>query len=192
MKIFKFLLLLILPISIFSQEQSISADFDGDQIADRVYVDDNSGTVTYELSSQKFKKIITEDYLDSGEISLKKKKNGFEIGVNQMRAGNSFQFRYEKSNGKMRLIGMQRYEFGPANNDGSGKSSVNLLTNNYIAEWNHYDLDKSELIKIPSIKKKMVLPKAYFNDLKNVYSLYLDQDIKYYRSEKKKMQKSKN
>lgn len=30
---------------------------------------------------------------------------------------------------------MSRYEFGSASNDGSGSSSINLLTGNYIAKY---------------------------------------------------------
>lgn len=81
-----------------------------------------------------------------------------------MRAGYAAQFRYEPKDKKIRLIGMSRYEFGPANNDGSGKSSVNLLTNDYIGEWNYYDLDKSRLIKMPTIKTKMTFKKKFLTD----------------------------
>jgi hypothetical protein len=39
-----------------------------------------------------------------------------------------------------------------------------LLTGNYIGNWNYYDLRKEQLIKIPSIKAKMNLPKTYFEN----------------------------
>ncbi len=65
---------------------------------------------------------------------------------------------------------MSRYEFGNAANDGSGKSSVNLLTGDYIGNWNYYDETKNKLVKIPTIKTKMYFPKIYleeFNDETN-------------------------
>lgn len=187
MRILKLFLFFIVPTMSFAQKEIISEDFDGDKITDKIYVDEAGGTVTYELSSQKFKKVSTEDFRDNGEIFLIPAKNGFKINLNQMRSGNSYQFRFEKSTEKMKLIGMQRFGFGPANNDGSGESSVNMLTNSYIADWNYYDLDKSELIKIPTIRKKMKLPKAYFNNLDNAFSMYIDKDYKYYISEKTRM-----
>ena len=176
MRILKLFLFFIVPTISFAQKEIIFEDFDGDKMTDKVYVDETGGMVTYELSTQNFKKVSTEDFRDIGEIFLSPSKNGFRIELKSMRSGNSYQFRYEKSTGKMQLIGMQRYEFGPANNDGSGESSVNLLTNSYIADWNYYDLDQSELIKIPTIKQKMILPKAYFNNLDNAFSMYIDKD----------------
>lgn len=87
----------------------------------------------------------------------------------------------------MRLIGMEREEFGPANNDGSGESSVNLLTNEYIGEWNYWDNSKMELVKMPTIKKKMVFPKVYFDTMNGEFSTYMEKDSGYYLSEKKKL-----
>lgn len=87
----------------------------------------------------------------------------------------------------MRLIGMRRTEFGPANNDGSGESSINLLTNDYIADWNYYDVKMSELIKMPSITKKMTFPKTYFDHLGDVFEKYLEKDLTYYEAEKKRL-----
>lgn len=185
----KFFLILTFPTLFIAQKKMLSADFDGDSIKDKVYLDSNTSEVVYQLSSQKFKKVSSNQFEDSGEIFFDKTKNGFKINLNQMRASNSYQFRYEKETGKMRLIGMERYEFGPANNDGSGESSVNLLTNTYIGEWNYFDETKRKLIKIPTIKKKMFFPKIYFDDLGNAFSTYIDKDTNYYLAEKKKLYK---
>lgn len=183
------LLILTFPTLFSAQEKMLSADFDGDSIKDKVYLDSNSSSVVYQLSSQKFKKVLSDHFEDSGEIFFDKTKNGFKINLNQMRASNSYQFRYEKETGKMRLIGMEREEFGPANNDGSGESSVNLLTNTYIGEWNYFDDNKMKLVKMPPIKKKMVFPKTYFDSLGNVFSTYIDKDTSYYLKEKKRLYK---
>lgn len=186
----KYLLFCLFPTLIFSQEKILSADFDGDKINDKVYLDSKIGAVVYELSSQKFRKVASDNFEDSGEIFFDKTENGFKVNSIQMRASYSYQFRYEKESGKMRLIGMKRDEFGPANNDGSGESSVNLLTNIYIGEWNYFDDNKNKLIKIPTIKKKMVFPKTYFDTLKNEFSTYVDKDVAYYTAEKKRLYKN--
>ncbi|WP_028121312.1 hypothetical protein [Epilithonimonas tenax] len=185
----KFLFLLLFPSLICAQEKILSADFDGDHHLDKVYLDQKSGAAVYELSSQKFKKVVSDHFEDSGEIFFDKTKNGFKVKMNQMRSGNSYQFRYEKETGKMRLIGMERYELGPANNDGSGESSVNLLTDTYIGEWNYFDNKRVKLIKMPTIKKKMVFPKTYFDHLTSEFSTYMDKDYIYYMAEKKKLYK---
>ena len=185
----KYLLFCLFPTLIFAQEKILSADFDGDKINDKVYLDSTIGAVVYQLSSQKFKKVASDNFKDSGEIFFDKTKGGFKVNLNQMRASYSYQFRYEKESGKMRLIGMERDEFGPANNDGSGESSVNLLTNNYIGEWNYFDVSKNKLIKMPTIKKKMVFPKTYFDTLMNEFSTYMDKDVAYYSAEKKRLYK---
>lgn len=182
------LALMIFPIILSAQDKTVLSDFDGDKIKDKVYVDQDNMGIAYELSSQKFKKVFAP-FEDSGEISLVPSKNGFKIDINHMRAGNSYQFRYEKETGKMRLIGMSRYEFGPASNDGSGESSVNLLTNEYIAEWNYFDDFKNKLIKIPTIKQKMNFPKVYFDTMKNEFSIYTDKDVDNFSAAKKRLNK---
>lgn len=67
---------------------------------------------------------------------------------------------------------MSRFEFGPANNDGSGESSVNLLTNQYIGKWSYYDLNKDYLVKMPEIRAKMIFPKIYLEDFSS--DIYFD------------------
>ena len=187
MAIKKFLILLAFPSLFFAQDIKLSFDMDGDRIPDKVYANPESGVVAYRLSSQKFKEVTSTDFIDSGNIFLYKTKNGFRISLTQMRASNAYQFRFEKESGKMRLIGMEREEFGPANNDGSGESSVNLLTNDYIGEWNYWDNSKMELVKMPAIKKKIVFTKVYFDTMNGEFSNYMEKDSGYYLSEKKKL-----
>lgn len=122
------------------------------------------------LSSEGFKvqKSQPIKYLDETSSGIGETKNGFELNNNWMRTGYSAQFRFEKKDKRIRLIGMNRYEFGNAVNDGSGESSVNLLTGDYIGDWNYFDHfannENGELIKIPTIKTKMVFRKIYLED----------------------------
>lgn len=152
---------------VFGQDQLVE-DLDNDRINDTVYVDREASRIVCRLSTQQFKKIQSKDIDVLNEnAGVRATKNGFEFYNNWMRAGYSNQFRYEVKTKKMQLIGMSRYEFGNAMNDGSGESSINLLTNDYIGNWNYFDAKKEQLVKIPTIKTKMVLGKIYldmFND----------------------------
>lgn len=109
-----------------------------------------------------------------------------------MRAGYKNQFRYNKKTKKIQLIGMSRFEFGNAANDGSGESSVNLLTNDYIGNWNVYDHlannENGELIKLPTIKTKMKFgiinledfgEETYFNFSEKCSTLYYKEKNRY-------------
>lgn len=122
------------------------------------------------LSSEGFKvqKSHSIEYLDEASSGIRENKNGFELNNNWMRTGYSAQFRFEKKDKRIRLIGMNRYEFGNAVNDGSGESSVNLLTGDYIGDWNYFNHlannENGELIKIPTIKTKMLFRKIYLED----------------------------
>lgn len=159
MKRLIFLLFFCITNIVSAQENK---DLDHDGIPDSVDFDADKLKIVCKLSSLHFKPVYSKEIETSGDFAgVRYTKNGFEFYISLMRAGYAAQFRYESKDKTIRLIGMSRYEFGPANNDGSGESSVNLLTNNYIGEWNYYDLDKSRLIKMPTIKTKMTFKKTF-------------------------------
>lgn len=131
-------------------------DIDHDGISDTVYMDSIKSRIVCKLSSQKFKPISSKpieilNYF-SGIINS---KNGFIFFNDWMRAGYKNQFRYNAKTKKIQLIGMSKYEFGNVVGDGSGESSVNLVTNSYIGNWSYYVMEKDLLIKIPTIKASM-------------------------------------
>lgn len=161
MKRLVFLLFFSITNIISAQEK----DLDQDGIPDSVDFDTQKLKIICKLSSLDFKPIYSKEIETSGDFTgVSYTKNGFEFYIDFMRAGYSAQFRYEPKDKTIRLIGMSRYEFGPANNDGSGESSVNLLTDDYIGEWNYYDLDKSRLIKMPTIITKLTFKKTFLID----------------------------
>lgn len=188
----KVLLLLVLfcfHLVSFGQKQLVK-DLDGDAKMDTVSINTESSKIICRLSTQKFKKTESKavDVLNE-ESGIAATKNGFSFSNNWMRAGYSVAFRYDKMARKMQVIGMNRYEFGNATNDGSGESSVNLLTNDYIGNWNYWDEEKEELVKLPTIKTKMNLGKVYlegFND--EVYFTYADKCAELYGKQKDKAQ----
>lgn len=161
MKRLVFLLFFSITNIISAQEK----DLDHDGVPDSVNFDTQKLKIICKLSSLDFKPIYSKEIETSGDFTgVSYTKNGFEFYIDFMRAGYSAQFRYEPKDKTIRLIGMSRYEFGPANNDGSGESSVNLLTDDYIGEWNYYDLDKSRLIKMPTIITKLTFKKTFLID----------------------------
>lgn len=158
---------LVFLISTISAQQKLTKDIDFDGINDTIYIDETEAVIVAKLSTQQFKKIKSQPLEITPQSFIEPTKNGFEFQNNWMRAGYANQFRYEKKEKRIRLIGMSRYEFGNAANDGSGESSVNLLTNDYIGEWNYFDHlandENGELVKIPTIKTKMKFDKIYLD-----------------------------
>ena len=153
--VFAILFSLMLPVLCDAQDKLIK-DLDGDGTKDTVFVDAESSVIVCRLSSQKFRRMESQPFEILNETSgITEAKEGFTFFNDWMRAGYKNQFRYNPALRKMQLIGMSRYEFGNAANDGSGESSVNLLTNSYIGNWNYRDEEANVLVKIPTIKVPM-------------------------------------
>ncbi|TDG35584.1 hypothetical protein EZJ43_13260 [Pedobacter changchengzhani] len=182
----------IATVAQINDEDKLSVDLDKDGIKDHVVFDKDNGVIIVKLSTQKFKPIQSKpvefEFMSSG---IRTTKSGFEFSNNYMRAGYSCQFRYNPKQKKIQLIGMSRYEFGPASNDGSGKSSVNLLTNNYIGNWNFWDDEKEELIPMKTIKLKMTFPVTYLSGFDDgIFNKFQDKCVSLYEKAHEKMKKS--
>lgn len=151
-------------------------DLDLDRIPDTVRLNKEEGIISCRLSTLAFRPVNSEGTDMEANAYIKETRNGFEFHNNWMRAGYACQFRFDGKLRKMQLIGMSRYEFGNAANDGSGESSVNLLTGDYIGNWNYYDEQHEELIKMKPIKQKMPLPKTYLDQFsEDIYYQYANQ-----------------
>ena len=61
-------------------------------------------------------------------------------------------------------MGMSVYSFGNASNDGSGEGKLNVLTSEYVGNWNYFDAKKKKLIKIPKIHSKITFDTMYLED----------------------------
>lgn len=191
-------LLLILALTIFSgvafAQKKFIKDLDNDGVKDSVYIHLEKSTIICKVSTLNFKVIESKPIgllnVQSGIIDA---KNGFIFFNDWMRAGYKNQFRFNAKTKKMQLIGMSKYAFGNAANDGSGESSVNLLTGDYIGNWNYYDLEKDKLIKIPSIKTKMNFKVVNLEDFSE--ETYFDYDkkcVELYQKHKEITMKNKN
>lgn len=190
MKIYTLLLFSLFQMMSYGQDKLVK-DMDNDGIKDNVYVDEERSVIVCELSSLQFRKIVSKPIEIINESSgIKDAKGGFYFNNNWMRAGYSNQFRYNAKTRKIQLIGMSRYEFGNAANDGSGESSVNLLTGKYIGNWKYFDQEKEELIAIPTIKTKMVFGTIYLEDFSDaIYFSFADKCSELYYKAKDKMTK---
>lgn len=187
-----FTMLFLIHFTVLGQEK-FTKDLDFDGIIDSVYVNTDESRIICMLSSQNFKEIKSKPIEILNEMSgIIDSKNGFIFFNDWMRAGYKNQFRYSKKTKKIQLIGMSRYEFGNAANDGSGESSVNLLTNDYIGNWNVYEYlandGSGELIKLPTIKTKMKFriinledfgEETYFNFSEKCSALYYKEKKRY-------------
>jgi len=156
------LILLLFFTGITFSKELIIADVDKDGVNDTIKYDRKNSMLILKLSSNNFKAIKSKriDYVGSAS-GIELTKNGFKFYNNQMREGYTCQFRFDKKTNKVQLIGMDRFNDGNAQHDGSGESSVNLLTNKYIGNWNYFDLKNKKLVKIAQIEESLIIPKTY-------------------------------
>ena len=184
-KAFLTFVLFLSHLLVLGQEKLVK-DLDHDGQMDTVSLFKKESTIFCQLSSQKFTKIHSlpiENLNDNAGISPT--KNGFEFFNNWMRAGFKTQFRYNKDTKKIQLIGMGRYSYGGATHDGSGESSVNLLTYDYIGDWNYFNTSANKgegrLVKIPTIRTKLKFKTIYLETFSEAtYIDYEDRCTKLY------------
>lgn len=175
-------------------QDTLLVDLDHDSIADSVLLDREEARIVCRLSTQKFKKARSREMgVLNEQAGVVATKSGFEFYNDWMRAGYRNQFRYDAKTKRLQLIGMSRYEFGNAMNDGSGESSVNLLTKDYLGKWNYFDEEGQVLVELPVIKTKMPFRQTFLEDFSDAtYSAYADRCSSLFGKAKEKMrQKNK-
>lgn len=186
-----FLITILSATSLFAQNY-LFKDIDHDSKGDSVFIDIENSRLICSLSSLKSNKIYTGKIELNDNYKLTAKENGFEFSNNQMRSGYSCWFTYDTGAHKIKLAGMSRYVLGPATNDGSGQSSVDGFMESYIGNWNYYDEQKGELIKIPTIRARMLIPVTYLEDFNTeIYNDYAVKCSALYESKKAEMMQPK-
>ena len=170
----------------FGQNKLVK-DIDNDGNNDTIFLDVEKSTIVCKLSTLNYDSVSSKPIDILNEPSgIVETKNGFAFFNDWMRAGYKNQFRYNSKTKKIQLIGMSRYEFGNAANDGSGESSVNLLTGDYIGNWNYYDMEKERLIKIPTLRTKMKFKTLNLEDFSDeTYFNYAERCAELYNKHKK-------
>jgi hypothetical protein len=185
-KIIAILTLIICANFSFGQNVLVK-DIDHDGKNDTIFIDVKKSKIVCKLSILNYESVSSKPIEILNEPSgVIETKNGFAFFNDGMRAGYKNQFRYNSKTNKIQLIGMNRYEFGNAANDGSGESSVNLLTGDYIGNWNYYDMGKDSLIKIPTIRTKMKFKTINLEDFSDeTYFNYAERCTALYHKNKK-------
>lgn len=170
----------------FGQNKLVK-DIDNDGKNDTIFIHVEKSTIVCKLSTLNYESISSKPIEILNEPSgIIETKNGFAFFNDWMRAGYKNQFRYNSKTKRIQLIGMSRYEFENAANDGSGESSVNLLTGDYIGNWNYYDIEKDSLIKIPTIRTKMKFKTINLEDFSDeTYFNYAEKCAELYHKYKK-------
>ena len=188
----KSLVMLFLFQNLVNAQDTLAVPIDHDLIPDKVWMafEDDEGYIYVELSATN--KIYRSKPMGdpSGNVHFKKVKNGFHFNVNFMRGGYAVQFRYNDKTKAIEAIGLSRYEFGNAANDGSGESSINLNTHKYIGNWHYYDLKKETLIKMAPIKRTLKFSTQNLADFDGaIVGDFMDQCTALYIEEKAKSNK---
>lgn len=170
----------------FGQNKLVK-DIDNDVKNDTFFIDVEKSTIVCKLSTLNYESISSKPIEILNEPSgIIETKNGFAFFNDWMRAGYKTQFRFNSKTKRIQLIGMSRYDFGNAVNDGSGESSVNLLTGDYIGNWNYYDMEKDSLIKIPTIRTKIKIKTINLEDFSDeTYFNYAEKCAELYHKSKK-------
>jgi len=179
LKIGQFILLFVLlfmHIQAVAQEKLVK-DIDFDGVKDTVYHDIKKSVIVCKLSTQKFRRLQSKPLGEmkyATSYGVHSSQNGFEFIIEFNRYGYANQFRYDRNAKKIRLIGMRRRESGLSSFDANGGSSVNLLTGDYIGNWQYNDVEHDKyLIEIPAIKTKMWFGKIYLDNFnEDIYDNY--------------------
>lgn len=158
-------------------QENLVKDIDFDGLQDTVYIDTKKGVIVCQLSTQNCKLLNSLPIYEIKEATnylLQESEKGFKFSIGYNQYSISSQFRYEKTTKRIRLIGMQRRESDYSWYGANGSSSVNLLTNTYIGNWQYNDEKRNKrLIEIPTIKSKMYLGKIYIENFnEKVYNGY--------------------
>lgn len=173
MKHFPIIFMLFLHNIFCNAQDQLIKDIDFDTISDTVIINRINSTLEVKLSTQNFTIISSRNIsFEEANAGIEETKSGFKVYMGWMRGGYASQFRYSKIYRKIQLIGMNRWQAGPANNDGSGESSVNLLTGLYIGNWNYFDETRMKLIKIKTIKAQINFPLIYLENFNNKVTDY--------------------
>ena len=167
-----FLILLFSSIFSFGQKRfALEKDIDFDGVIDTIYVNQENSKIVCILSSKKYAKVESKIIgLNTMSGIGDDGREGFVFENHYMRAGYSNQFRYDKKTKKIRLIGIEFYEFCGMDYEICGESSINLLTGNIIGKW-HYlisevidNVEYRKVKKIPIVNTKINFKNISFKD----------------------------
>ena len=142
---------------------TVSMDMDGDGRQDAFCAALRHG----EEDARLLARLASGKTLSSGTLSMccgsiTAKGTVVDVHSKGMRGFTYYKFRWEAAAGDFRLIGYDTESFGNAANDGSGTSSVNLLTGAYEAAFNSWNEKRGKLIALPKVKRKIAVSRKIY------------------------------
>jgi hypothetical protein len=135
----------------------VSIDFEGDGILDSAKIMNSKEgyKLLITLSTKGNKKYVSQEFLGGQENSLLATNNVLRMHNQFMRGENTFTYKYDQKLKQVKVIGYDNTQYGSASNDGSGSSSYNVTTGQYVANWNHWNTKTNTLDPVPKIIKKL-------------------------------------
>jgi hypothetical protein len=142
----------------------VKADLDGDKKADVFCAAkrDNETDARLLAILKDGKSIITSGTLSMCCGSIAVRGNVVDVHSQGMRGFSYYKFRWDAAAKDFRLIGYDTESFGTATGDGSGKSSINLLTGSYEAAFSVWNEKREQLIALPKIKRKVSVSRKFY------------------------------
>jgi hypothetical protein len=141
----------------------VSGDFDGDGKTDLFCAATRQGGSDAQLlaviSGSRATLASGSLSMCCGSISLKGKV--VEVHSRGNRSFSYYKFRWDAAAKDFRLVGYDTESFGNAVHDGSGTTSLNLLTGDYEASLNSWSEQKQDLIP-HQLKKKIAIRKKIY------------------------------
>ena len=143
---------------------ALQQDFDNDGVMDLFAVVTKTGQETPQLMAllKDGKTVVTGKNFALCCNGLSAKGNTVIVQSNGMRGFSFYKFRWDEKAKDFRLIGYDTESAGNAVNDGSGVTSLNLLTGDFHAALHHYDEKKDQLIPWPVIDKKIAITRSLY------------------------------
>lgn len=140
------------------------ADLDEDGIRDSLTYNLENTSLVFLLSTHGFEPffVIYENIGDRTTITAS--KGWFGITASHMRAVNDENFIYDSDKKQFRLAFISHENYGNAQNDGSGRYSLDLLENKFEGYMSFYDLDKEELVSSPTVSLHVDNAPVYLDD----------------------------
>jgi hypothetical protein len=144
----------------------VRADLDGDKKTDLFCAAKRKNETDARLVAvlKDGKSVIVSGMLSMCCGSLAVHGNVVDVHSQGMRGFSYYKFRWDAAAKDFRLIGYDTESFGNAVHDGSGTTSLNMLTGNYEANTNTWDEKKEDLIP-HKVKRKLSLSRKVY--LKN-------------------------
>lgn len=164
-KILIIFILTLISIHCLNSQNIIIADLDKDGLSDTTYIDTTSfeqeslkAIIVCKLSSKRFEPIYSlPTYYDRGNSNSRPLNAGdinFWYSTNGMRAGQEYEFSYESSTGKIRLISSYIFSLGNVVGDGSQEIIIDLVDGTIRGETCFFDYMNEEIISTPINEKK--------------------------------------